>query len=88
MITLESCKGDYSGTEADCIDWLNEYQPALVSVSVAGQSQSLDVGRAWPHALRDAVVDLSDDIDGGEEAWQQYLTLDEIVAVIEQQAAN
>ena len=86
MINLTSVKGNFSGNEADCLSWLEEMQPGIVSAEIAGLSESLDVSQDWPQALRSAVVEISTDIDGGEPDWQQYLCVDAIADVIAEKA--
>ena len=79
---LTSCKGEFCGNEADCLSWLEEMQPSFVSVEIGSMSESLDASIPWNQSLRSAVAELSDDIEGGEPDWQQYLTVDQIAEIV------
>jgi hypothetical protein len=79
---IESCKGSYNGNAESCLDWLEEMQPAIASMKIGGLSETLDVTNAWAEAMRIALVEMSAEIDGGEEEWQQYFNNDQLADVI------
>lgn len=79
---ITSCKGEYEGDCESCVNWLDEFQPAIASVEIAGQSASLASDKDWPQAIRNALVDMSSDIWGGEQDWQKYLSHDQLADVI------
>ena len=87
MITMkiESTKGNTRGTEAECVRWLEEYQPSHASIVIAGYTATVDSRYdGWADGVRAAIVEITEeaDIDGGEENWQHYLSTDALIELI------
>lgn len=82
---LETTKGEFRGNAIECVEWLEEQQPSHASVVIGGHSATIDaMPGEWERGLREAVVEITEDadIEGGEEEWQQYLSVDQLAEAI------
>lgn len=83
---LETTKGEFTGNATECVAWLNEMQPSHASVVIGEHSVAIDAEPdTWSSGLRAAVVEFTEDIgiEGYEDQWQQYLSIDEIAELID-----
>ena len=83
---LETTKGEYNGNAVECVEWLEDHQPSHASVVIGCHSATIDaMPGEWERGLRVAVVEITKDADveGGEEEWQQYLSVDQLADLVE-----
>ena len=85
---LETTKGEFTGNAVECVEWLFEMQPSHASVRIGKYAATIDSDDteqdSWAKGLRLATVEITEDasIEGGEDEWQKYLSVDSLAELV------
>ena len=60
-ITITSAKGDFTGTQKECVAWLEEMNPSFATVRIGDDSENIPNDcEDWESGVADAIKGIAD----------------------------